>query len=266
VRIALVAAVIVLAGCGSARTTVPQQDAHRIDAEFGDWTLLPRWLPHGYLFASWHVDWGGPAGSERLVLHFRRRSSDLRWEVALSSWLRDKRVHCPQRSVRAERGFAWICGDVAISASATGVSAGDLRRVVASNHTVAPWRVPAPGYELAPPAVAHDEGFAPRRLPVGFIYTSRSVMRFYGRMYRSLTFAHAGSRLTWSVVSGRPTDCRGSFRTGRVAGQTVYWLVGNHGQSAWICFGSAQQLELSEYGFTVPRRELMDLVARFRRT
>ena len=269
-RVVLVVALVVLTGCGT-RTAVPKQDARRIDAEFGAWTLLPQWVPKGFRFASWHVDRGGPAGSERLVLHFRRGTGDLRWEVALRSWLRDKRVRCPQRTIRVESGFAWMCGDVAISASATGLSGGDLRRVVASNHTIAPWHVPPPGYILAPAAIARAEGFVPRRLPPGYLYTSRSTFRAYdGWTYRTLTFGRAGARLDWSVVSGRstdpPTECPGRAADAHaVASRTVYVGTGNHGQGAWVCLSPTRELQLSEEGFAVSRRELMELVARFRR-
>jgi hypothetical protein len=57
-----------------------------------------------------------------------------------------------------------------------------------------------------------------------------------------LTFARSGTRLIWTVSDARDgddyADCSGrpSYQyKRRIAGRVVYYVRGNHGDSAWMC-------------------------------
>jgi hypothetical protein len=290
-RLLLAATVCVaLAGCAHAQrtgATVPAVQARRMAAEFGTFAFAPQWLPGGYHFASWSDDLGGPAGSQRLVLHFKRDAADLKWEVTFSDWLREPLVHCSHDGVffRESRGraVAWICGDVTISVSQRTrgehrVSRDELKRVVSSNLGLGPGNVAGGRFQLAPSAEVQRirAAFAPHpvtlptRLPSGFLFTSWSVTdnRYDGTRDLGVTFGRDGQLLVWSIIAGKGpgwSDCgdlRSAMPRATIGGKAIFYRVGIHGDSAFTCAPELEhELWIDNHGDRPSAREAMQIVA-----
>jgi hypothetical protein len=254
--------------------TAPPTAAHRIAAEYGGaGTFLPSRVPTGFAFSRWWTASDcGPCGF-RLVVHFVRPHSDLKWETFFPEQP-IRRPDCRHQayvvgvidgrkvSYRRRRGaeMAWIClpahyhETVVVShrlGRGDGVTARDLERMVASARPQPPGRADGRRYELPSHAATRAMTrtyrapfFLPRSLPRGFVFTGWRVnppdFAYEKRHTLLLWFGRDGTRLRWTVLSGVDPygDCpRDHYaqRTFRSHGRLIFFGAGIHGATAHTC-------------------------------
>ena len=279
-------ALVLAAGCASdekptrrahpplSGQTVPAAAAHRIAAAYrGGEAFLPRHVPAGFTFSRWWTASDcGPCGL-RLVVHFAKPHSGLKWETFFPEQpirrpdcrhqpdvvgVIDGRIVSYRRHGQLET--AWICladhyhETVVVShrlGRVDGVTARDLEGMVASARPQPPGRAPGRRYELPTRAMTRAMGrtyrspfLLPRFLPRGFVFTGWRVnppdLDFEKRRTLQLRFGRDGTRLLWTVLSGvdRYGDCpRDHFaqHTFVSHGRRVFFGAGIHGATAHTC-------------------------------
>jgi hypothetical protein len=108
---------------------------------------------------------------------------------------------------------------------------------------------PIPASALRQIAAKHGQfAYVPASIPSGFTFTSwRSERPSQANLLKRLhlTFAHGRTLMVWTVSDGRDVDdyadclSRPFYDSKRlIGGRSVYYVHGNHGDSAWMCFNA----------------------------